>query len=284
MAGDQRRAPGWRMSARYTADYLLLIVFDGQEWLETEGGFHEIAAGQGYLIQPGQAFSKGADRASHCCWIAFDLARDSLSEQRPPNHRTLEQWAKMGGLEAWLQPTSQAVLGGPLPELLDAEFAPRFCALAPRLVEWMRSPLPPRQDQANLSLGALLAEYASRLLEDRGTSESVAERIARAEEIALRSLDTGFNVTAFAAAAGMQLSWFHECYRKLRNRPPKAYLLDLRMQQAREYLSDPSLSIKSVSRLTGYADATAFGRAFRREHGCSPQAWREKRLSEADPS
>jgi len=54
-------------------------------------------------------------------------------------------------------------------------------------------------------------------------------------------------------------------------------LRDLTRKSAAEaYLSDPSLSIGEVTYLLGYAEPTAFHRAFKRWHGVTPQAFRAK--------
>jgi len=54
-------------------------------------------------------------------------------------------------------------------------------------------------------------------------------------------------------------------------------LRDLTRKSAAEaYLADPALSIGEVTYLLGYAEPTAFHRAFKRWHGLTPQAFRAK--------
>lgn len=54
-------------------------------------------------------------------------------------------------------------------------------------------------------------------------------------------------------------------------------LRDLTRKGAAEaYLADPTLSIGEVTYLLGYAEPTAFHRAFKRWHGTTPQRFREK--------
>jgi AraC-like DNA-binding protein len=54
-------------------------------------------------------------------------------------------------------------------------------------------------------------------------------------------------------------------------------LRDLTRKSAAEaYLADPTLSIGEVTYLLGYAEPTAFHRAFKRWHGTTPQRFREK--------
>lgn len=54
------------------------------------------------------------------------------------------------------------------------------------------------------------------------------------------------------------------------------YLLDLRMQRAKELLGDRMLRLYQVSQRVGYADANYFAKTFRRVVGMTPKEYREK--------
>lgn len=58
----------------------------------------------------------------------------------------------------------------------------------------------------------------------------------------------------------------------------KQLLSEARHEQAREYLSDPSLEIKEVAFLVGYEDQNSFYRAFRLWEGDTPSQWRTEHL------
>jgi AraC-like DNA-binding protein len=60
---------------------------------------------------------------------------------------------------------------------------------------------------------------------------------------------------------------------------PGAYLREQRLLAAREMLSDPRydrLTVLSIAAAVGLLDLGTFGRAFRREYGMSPGAWRRE--------
>lgn len=59
----------------------------------------------------------------------------------------------------------------------------------------------------------------------------------------------------------------------------KHLLTQVRHEQAREYLADPSLDIKEVAFLIGYEDQNSFYRAFRLWEGDTPSNWRTEHLS-----
>lgn len=60
-------------------------------------------------------------------------------------------------------------------------------------------------------------------------------------------------------------------------------LEDLRHEMSLRYLESSRLSITEVSQLLAYADASAFGRAFRRWTGKSPAAFRQSRVRASAP-
>jgi AraC-like DNA-binding protein len=52
-------------------------------------------------------------------------------------------------------------------------------------------------------------------------------------------------------------------------------LKDSRFENAQQLLRDPSAPILSIAWSLGYADASAFSRAFRRWSGMTPTEWRQ---------
>ncbi len=64
----------------------------------------------------------------------------------------------------------------------------------------------------------------------------------------------------------------------------KQLLLQIRMDTARQYLSDSSLGLGAVAALLGYRNHSAFSRSFKLQHGVAPMEWREalKREQAAD--
>ncbi|MFO1446033.1 helix-turn-helix domain-containing protein [Bacillus sp. Bva_UNVM-123] len=58
----------------------------------------------------------------------------------------------------------------------------------------------------------------------------------------------------------------------------KHLLTQVRHEQARDYLADPSLDIKEVAFLIGYEDQNSFYRAFRIWEGDTPSNWRTQHL------
>ena len=65
--------------------------------------------------------------------------------------------------------------------------------------------------------------------------------------------------------------------RKLVGVPPILYLTRWRLQLAAELLAQGSAKLSRVAARVGYESEAAFSRAFKRETGLSPAAWRAER-------
>jgi AraC-like DNA-binding protein len=72
-------------------------------------------------------------------------------------------------------------------------------------------------------------------------------------------------------------SAFAERFTALIGVPPMKYLATWRMQVAAQRLRETQRPITRIAMDVGYESEAAFTRAFKREHGASPAAWRKPR-------
>jgi AraC-like DNA-binding protein len=87
-----------------------------------------------------------------------------------------------------------------------------------------------------------------------------------------------------ARAVGMSRSSFTERFTKLVGQPPITYLTKWRLQVAAIRLRDASASIAQTGYQVGYESEAAFNRAFKREFGVPPAAWRRAAASAPEDS
>jgi AraC-like DNA-binding protein len=81
---------------------------------------------------------------------------------------------------------------------------------------------------------------------------------------------------ALAADVGMSRSGFAERFASLVGQPPMQYLTMWRMQLAAQRLRESRDSVAQVGYAVGYESEAAFNRAFKRQFGAPPAAWRKK--------
>ena len=58
-------------------------------------------------------------------------------------------------------------------------------------------------------------------------------------------------------------------------KPPNEYIIELRLQFAKNMLSGTNMSIKQISEHIGYNDPYFFSRLFKKHIGISPQEYRK---------
>jgi AraC-like DNA-binding protein len=77
--------------------------------------------------------------------------------------------------------------------------------------------------------------------------------------------------------AGLSRSSLHERFVHFIGQPPMQYLTRWRMQVASGLLRDTNAKLVEIALDVGYESEAAFSRAFKREVGVSPGAWRRER-------
>jgi len=83
-----------------------------------------------------------------------------------------------------------------------------------------------------------------------------------------------WTVPSLARAIGLSRSALGDRFQTLVGEPPMHYLTGWRMQRAMQLLRQPRLSVAQVAARVGYDSGVAFHRAFKRQVGVSPAAWR----------
>ena len=81
-------------------------------------------------------------------------------------------------------------------------------------------------------------------------------------------------VPLLAARFGYHPNYFIKRFRAEIGKTPGAFLIGLRLAQARTLLIHSELTVGEIAREVGFLDALYFSRAFRKEEGLSPLAFR----------
>ena len=90
----------------------------------------------------------------------------------------------------------------------------------------------------------------------------------------------GEQITVGQTARHVHLSRYHFCkvFRKATGMTFTQFMSRVRIENAKDLLSDPYPCVSEVARRTGYVSISQFNRAFRRWTGQSPGKWRRRRL------
>lgn len=166
-----------------------------------------------------------------------------------------------------------------VPELAPLPAAPNhtLARLAHTIARTLRNPDPFAQlalDASGLQIALeLLRRYSSARVPETGLALSAAQR-RRAIEFLHDHLAIPVRLADVAAATGLSVFHFCRAFTASVGVSPQAYLRLTRIRQAEKLLATPHASIEATASRLGYRDAGAFARAFKRETGLTPRAFR----------
>lgn len=133
-----------------------------------------------------------------------------------------------------------------------------------------------RPEQAELAgdlFRALIRTCASADPEGAGLSQAV---LARCRAHLGRHRHRAIATAELARLAGLSAAWFARRFRQACGISPRAWLLQERVRLAAAALVEQNAPIASVARTHGWRDPNLFARQFRRQYGCTPQAFRRR--------
>jgi AraC family transcriptional regulator len=82
-----------------------------------------------------------------------------------------------------------------------------------------------------------------------------------------------------AAVVGLSTSYFARAFRQSTGVPPHQWVIQRRLERARELLELTTLPLAEVALRAGFADQSHFTNAFRRATGTTPGQWRRSQLA-----
>lgn len=98
----------------------------------------------------------------------------------------------------------------------------------------------------------------------------------RAKELMMADLSTELTLDRIAEACGLSVSHFSRAFRTTVGQPPHSWLLDQRIDRAKDLLLCSDMSLAEVAVVTGFRDQSHFTRMFGSRAGSSPGAWRRQ--------
>jgi transcriptional regulator GlxA family with amidase domain len=102
----------------------------------------------------------------------------------------------------------------------------------------------------------------------------------RKREICSR-LDQAVPLAELARAVNVSPGHFVRAFKQSTGQPPHRWLVEQRIEKARQLLVNTSLSLAEIALACGFSDQSHFARAFSRAMHTSPSAWRRYLRSNA---
>jgi AraC family transcriptional regulator len=113
----------------------------------------------------------------------------------------------------------------------------------------------------------------------RGGLSSLQMR--RATELLEARLDGNIELQQVAEACELSVSHFARAFKQTFRTPPYRWLIERRVDRARDLMTNSRLPLAEIAIQCGFADQSALNRSFKRIHGITPGTWRRGRLAVA---
>jgi AraC family transcriptional regulator len=101
----------------------------------------------------------------------------------------------------------------------------------------------------------------------------------RAKELMSTQLGREISLAFVAGECKLSVSHFARSFKQCTGKPPHRWLLENRVEKAKELLIDAELPLAEIALECGFSDQSHFTRVFSRTVGTSPGTWQRLRLS-----
>src|SRR5215831_1339756 len=184
----------------------------------------------------------------------------------------------------WILEFDAVVISQRLEERLNGkplELTPQFDLRDPqvsRLVQALQSDVEAGSPTGSLFgelIGDALALYlANPAAAQPKTGRLPGARLNRVLEFIHANLDRNIHLEELAEAVGMSAYHFAKLFKSSTGSSPHQYILQSRLEKAKQLLRDPLLSLSQVSQHCGFADQSHLTNVFRRFVGVTPSKYR----------
>jgi AraC family transcriptional regulator len=99
-------------------------------------------------------------------------------------------------------------------------------------------------------------------------------QLRRTKEMMCSRLDQAVPLAELARAVNLSPGHFVRAFKQSTGQPPHRWLVEQRIEKAKQLLVNTSLSLAEIALACGFADQSHFGRVFSRVTHTSPGAWR----------
>lgn len=107
----------------------------------------------------------------------------------------------------------------------------------------------------------------------KGRNASDSQALAQVRRWIERSVTEPLTIAELAKKSFMSESKLREIFRQQYGTTIYQYLLDCRMEKAKELLTEQNLRVKDAASFVGYSNISHFSEAFRKKYGCTPSLY-----------
>jgi len=269
-SGDDMRG-AWFLKSRVLLDYLLVGIGSGNGIFTVGGKTFPVGKWDLIWIPPSTPHEmRGSSSSMRCSYIHFDLlykpGLGSWDACIPGGTNDLRRFRKL----------AQTRATGTVPDTWEGKLA---LSNAPEAMALLRATCAEHAREAygfNLAVSGMLTQLLALLLRGLSSRTEKARKLTRkaAESLSEGACNCGQSIGEMAAKSALSKSHFRRLYKKAYGLSPREAALKARMRHACELLVYSGLNISEVAERLGYSNPHNFSRAFAKEIGLAPGAYK----------
>lgn len=129
---------------------------------------------------------------------------------------------------------------------------------------------------ANVYLETLLCMMSRTMSEINENSYVLNNRMEEILHLFQQHYNTDLNIHEYAKRANISICWFIRSFRAYTGLTPQQFIIQMRINRAKELLAYSSFNISEIASVVGYDDQFYFSRIFKKMTGMSPSAYQQK--------
>ncbi|MCM3134834.1 AraC family transcriptional regulator [Paenibacillus polysaccharolyticus] len=275
-AHSQQVPYGWAMPEETHPGFEIILIIQGTQESVIHGYTYTVDEGSILLIPPGFKHTNACISAEGMMYFSAHFNVDDpvftlkLMSQRSRIYAagTGDNMKIRAVLESWMNMinTTAAAYSSTDKLLMQARMFELFALLSQAAENALESTIPV---DATHAPAPTAMHYAG----------AIAEAIKQAFHAQLRSRDgnvSSVKVEQIIASFGISPGYGLQVFRKVFGHSPRAYLSNLKLQEAKMLIEQPDLSLGEIAIKLGYTHLSHFSRQFKRWTGQSPLLYRNQ--------
>ncbi|OAB28265.1 hypothetical protein PMSD_22280 [Paenibacillus macquariensis subsp. defensor] len=258
---------------RKLLDYLLIYIQKGELTVIADGTTYVLEEGQFCLLQPGtvhdlQAFTHNATPFAHMDFF-FHADREKSFPTKPGQ-------IDIHSFQHLMQPRLNDFEGLSIPVLLAPNKPYLYRNLLMDMIDSWLEPNP----LSKLKAQAIALQLLHHIIQDHSNPANLRSRHPHDLDwipsyFSFHLAET-LSIEDLAKRTNLSTSRFRAVFRERYGVPPHQFLINLRLDHAKELLSTTTYSIAKIAEFCGFSDVSHFTNRFRSRTGLSPGAFRGK--------
>ncbi len=256
--GYEECAKGHSFGPANRDHFLLHFIKKGKGEFRTESGSYSLTGGQGFMISPDKISSYKADDEDP--WVYFWIGFGGVDAEHYMRDIGISAENPVFSFEKW--------------DIIENIFN-NLRSLDKNLLSHRLKMM------GNLfMLIAEMAENVSQLdIKRKVIFNSKEEYVKNAVGYIEKNFSGKLSISEVVKYVGLNRSYFGVIFKEIMGISPIDYLVNYRIDRAKKYLSDDSMSVGDVARSVGYDDTLAFSKIFKRKVKMSPREYQKTKGS-----